>query len=168
VLAFVQASGPTHPAALAEQFGREREVNGWGGLSKATTRVLYRLQHHGLLRVLRRDSGVRVYEAVPTSERAHTDVERIEQITLLLARILAPVPSQTLAATLAPILRSLLGPRTRSSAIADLLHSGALLAEDTDGLRYLTPADLPMSGRTQKTVRFLAPFDPLVWDRRRF
>jgi uncharacterized protein YcaQ len=168
VLAFVQASGPTHPAALAERFGREREVNGWGGLSKATTRALYRLQHHGLLRVLRRDSGVRVYEAVPISERAHTDAERIEQITLLLARILAPVPSQTLAATLAPILRSLLGPRTRSSAIADLSHSGALLAEETDGLRYLTPADLPMSGRTQKTVRFLAPFDPLVWDRRRF
>jgi uncharacterized protein YcaQ len=25
-----------------------------------------------------------------------------------------------------------------------------------------------MSGRTQKVVRFLAPFDPLVWDRRRF
>jgi uncharacterized protein len=168
VLAFVQSRGPTHPAALAERFGREREVNGWGGLSKATTRALYRLQHHGLLRVLRRDSGVRVYEAVPASERAHTDAERIEKITLLLARILAPVPSQTLAATLAPIVRSLLGPRTRLSAIADLLRSGALLAEEIDGLRYLTPAGMTMSGRTQKAVRFLAPFDPLVWDRQRF
>jgi uncharacterized protein YcaQ len=168
VLAFVQASGPTHPAALADRFGREREVNGWGGLSKATTRALYRLQHHGLLRVLRRDSGVRVYEASPALERAHTDAERIETLTLLLARILAPVPSQTLAATLAPIIRSLLGPRSRSSAIADLLNSGALLAEDAGGLRYLMPADLPMTGRTQKTARFLAPFDPLVWDRRRF
>ena len=40
VLAFVAGRGPTHPAALAERFGREREVNGWGGLSKATTRAL--------------------------------------------------------------------------------------------------------------------------------
>src|SRR5579872_4264805 len=40
VLAFVRDAGPTHPADLAERFGRERAVNGWGSFSKATTQAL--------------------------------------------------------------------------------------------------------------------------------
>ncbi len=63
VLAFVRDRGPTHPADLAERFGRERAVNGWGGFSKATTRALQSLHYHGLLRVAGRRDGIRVYEA---------------------------------------------------------------------------------------------------------
>ena len=51
VLAFGRARGPTHPADLEARFGRERAVNGWGGVSKATTRALDQLRHFGLLRV---------------------------------------------------------------------------------------------------------------------
>src|SRR5262245_8499127 len=43
VLAFVRDRGPTHPTDLAERFGRERAINGWGGFSKATTRALQSL-----------------------------------------------------------------------------------------------------------------------------
>ena len=38
VLAFVRERGPTHPRALEAAFGREREVNAWGGFSQASTR----------------------------------------------------------------------------------------------------------------------------------
>ena len=65
VLAFVCARGPTHPADLEARFGRERAINGWGGVSKATTRTLDQLRHFGLLRVTHRRDGIRVYEAAP-------------------------------------------------------------------------------------------------------
>ena len=55
-------AGRTHPTDLAEQFGRERAVNGWGGFSKATTRALQSLHYHGLLRVAGRRDGIRIYE----------------------------------------------------------------------------------------------------------
>src|SRR6185369_7468723 len=63
VLDFVRERGPTHPTDLAEQFGRDRAVNGWGGFSKATTRALQSLHYHGLLRVVGRRDGIRLYEA---------------------------------------------------------------------------------------------------------
>ncbi len=168
VLAFVRDLGPTHPAALADRFGREQELNGWGGMSKATTRALHRLLHHGRLRVVHRAGSVRVYEARAAPEETRSRTERAEHLTLLVARILAPVSMQTLSATMAPVARSILGPGVRSSAIHDLLRSGALQAEEADGIRYIRPADLPFSGQVRRRVRFLAPFDPLVWDRRRF
>jgi uncharacterized protein YcaQ len=52
--------------------------------------------------------------------------------------------------------------------VSKLLHSGELMSADVEGWRYLWPAGkLQRKGR-EDTVRFLAPFDPLVWDRRRF
>jgi uncharacterized protein YcaQ len=48
---------------LAARFGRERAINGWGGVSKATTRALEGLRHHGLLRVADRRDDISVYEA---------------------------------------------------------------------------------------------------------
>ncbi len=65
VLAFVRACGPTHPTDLAARYGRERTINGWGCVPKATTRALEGLRHHGLLRVADRRDGIRVYEAAP-------------------------------------------------------------------------------------------------------
>ncbi len=169
VFAFVAGNGPTHPGALVERFGREREVNGWGGMSQATTRALQRLLHHGHLRVSTRAGGVRVYEAAPPRESAFTIAQRIERLTLLLARILAPVPAPSLNATMAPVIRSIAGPRARPPLALDrLLGAGALEWAEADGVRYVWPADLPASGPAAGTVRFLAPFDPLVWDRRRF
>jgi uncharacterized protein YcaQ len=169
VFAFVAGNGPTHPGALADRFGREREVNGWGGMSQATTRALQRLLHHGHLRVSTRAGGVRVYEAAPARESGFTVEQRIERLTLLLARILAPVPVPSLNATMAPVIRSVIGPGARPPRLLDrLLAAGALESAAADGLRYVWPADLPASGQIGRTVRFLAPFDPLVWDRRRF
>jgi hypothetical protein len=40
---------------------------------------------------------------------------------------------------------------------------------DVAGTRYVWPADLaPVEADPPARVRFLAPFDPVVWDRRRF
>lgn len=46
---------------------------------------------------------------------------------------------------------------------------GRLSQSRIDGIDWYWPADEdPRSGTSQEEVRFLAPFDPLVWDRRRF
>ena len=47
------------------------------------------------------------------------------------------------------------------------LTAGDLKDETVDGIRYVWPAGAEEAS-IGDTVRFLAPFDPLVWDRKRF
>jgi len=169
VLAFVRERGPTHPGLLATQFGRTRAVNGWGGISTASTRVLQQLHYHGLLRVQRRERGVRVYEAAAAEEEAIDPARRLRGLILLVTRVLAPVPEVTLRAVLA---RRYIAPhgRSRAGTIEELLTAGRLEAGVVDGVKYLWPAGRVDRQPTDapRAARFLAPFDPIVWDRRRF
>ncbi|MFT8246631.1 DNA glycosylase AlkZ-like family protein [Roseomonas sp. BN140053] len=172
VLAFVRSHGPTHPRDLEQRFGRERAVNGWGGFSKATTRALEELHHYGLLRVAQRRDGIRVYTAVPPSP-ARMELEpseRARQLVMLVARLLAPVSAVSLRGALALMARRNPGLGPLGPVVAAALRRGELEQEAVEGETYLRPAagsgwqhDPAPSG-----VRLLAPFDPVVWDRRRF
>jgi uncharacterized protein YcaQ len=170
VLAFVRERGPTHPAGLATQFGRKRAINGWGGFSTASTRVLQQLHYHGLLRVQRRERGVRVYEAAAIDRESIDPARRLQELILLVTRVLAPVPEVTLRAALARFAYIAPHARSRAGAIEGLLADGLLETGFVDGLKYLWPAgglDRQLTDAPRE-VRFLAPFDPIVWDRRRF
>ncbi len=145
VLAFVRAHGPTHPKDLETRFGRDRAMNGWGGFSKATTRALESLHHYGLLRVAR-------------------------QLVMLVARILAPVSAVSLRGALSLTARRNPGLGPLAPVVAAALKAGELERAEIDGESYLWPA-LDGGWRHRpapRDVRFLAPFDPVVWDRRRF
>jgi uncharacterized protein YcaQ len=170
VLAFVREQGATHPLDLEAQFGRERAVNGWGGFSKATTRALHGLHYHGLLRVARRKDGIRIYEAAPAMPEPLPAEARTRALVMLVARILAPVPEAGLRATFSLLARGAPGLRGLRETMQALVASGELASGEVDGERYLWPAELkmPRNGEAPREVRFLAPFDPLVWDRRRF
>lgn len=173
ILAFVRERGPTHPRDLEERFGRESAVNGWGGASKATTHALGGLHYHGLLRVTRRVDGIRVYEAAPPTPAgdALPPAERLRRVALLIARILAPAPQTTLQAMVSHLAHATRGLAGRRDAVRDLLASGELEGgEAEDGVRYAWPAGMARVGAdaAARRVRFLAPFDPVVWDRRRF
>ena len=168
MLAFVRERGPTHPAVLATQFGRTQAVNGWGGVSTASTRMLQQLHYHGLLRVQRRERGVRVYEAAAIEEELDPG-RRLRELTLLVTRVLAPVPETTLRAALARYAHVAPQARIRASTIDGLLTAGRLEAGVVEGEKYLWPAGrLGGPAEAPREVRFLAPFDPIVWDRRRF
>src|ERR1043166_2923187 len=127
VLAFVREPGPTHPAVLATQFGRTQAVNGWGGLSTASTRMLQQLHYHGLLRVQRRERGVRVYEAAVVAEELDP-TRRLRELILLVTRVLAPVPEVTLRAALARFAHVAPQARIRAGTIDELLTAGPLEA----------------------------------------
>ena len=168
VLEVVRKDGPLHPRELEQHLGRERLVNAWGGYSKATTHALQRLHYRGLLRVARRENGVRIYGPITRLEEHLPRDERRKRLTLLAASIFAPVPLASFREILRFLSRAAPDLRFRSAIIDTLLRTGELESAETDGLLYLWPAESFKASKPPADVRFLAPFDPLVWDRRRF
>ena len=164
----VCAKEKMHPRELEIHLGRKREVNAWGGYSKATTRSLELLHYHGVLRVAGREKGIKLYQAARAQEEHLAADERLGRLILLIARILAPVPERSLRAALRHLRYSAPMLKGRPQALKRLVDSGDLQTAEVDGVRYLWPKiDFP-EREPATDVRFLAPFDPLVWDRYRF
>src|SRR4051812_3080611 len=100
LLDFVRAHGPVHPREVDEHFSHGTVTNYWGGSSIATTHLLDAMHYRGLLRVVRRDAGIRIYaahehEAAPrdaASRRAHLDA-----LVDVLVRNYAPLPAASLS-----------------------------------------------------------------------
>jgi uncharacterized protein YcaQ len=160
-----------HPRELEEHLGRAREINAWGGYSKATTRILHSLHYRGLLRVSGRENGIRVYQAIAAPDgnsTARDGEERLRNLILLIARILAPVPERSLRAALQHLAHAAPALKGRHAVLSALIESGELASVEVEGLRYLWPAGPLARKRAEPLVRILAPFDPVVWDRRRF
>lgn len=171
VLAYVGENGVTHPRDVQVHFGHERVSNDWGGKSSATTLVLERLRHYGLLRVADRVTGVRRYELAPPLGEPLDPEERLREMALVVARTLAPAPEAGVSPAISLVIHALggAGPPGGRPVVKDLLARGLLDSADVDGTRYVWPADLvPVEAEAPARVRFLAPFDPVVWDRRRF
>jgi len=173
VLAFVRERGPVHPREVEQHFAHGSVKNYWGGSSNATTRLLDGLHYRGMLRVVRRDSGTRVYQAVthPTADDSPAGrARRAAALIDLVVRKYAPLP----AASLTYLVR-LLGygaPHLSAQTQAALRLAREELAScRIDGTTWYWPAgENPASKRhaPDNEVRLLAPFDPVVWDRRRF
>jgi uncharacterized protein YcaQ len=169
VLVAVRERGVVHPRDLEAELGSRRVVNAWGGLSKATTSALDHLQYRGHLRVARRERGIRLYEAAQAREPA-PPCERMRGLVMAVAEVLAPVAERTLTAIAARQRRSIAGAPDHRAVIRELRAGGELEARTADGAVYLVPAAAAARavGDVPRQVRFLAPFDPVVWDRGRF
>ncbi len=63
LLKFVRERGAVHPREVNQHFAHGRVTNYWGGSSNATTHLLDAMHYRGLLRVARRESGIRIYAA---------------------------------------------------------------------------------------------------------
>ena len=173
VLAFIRANGPTHPREVDAEFGHGRTTNAWGGSSNATTHLLDGMHYRGLLRVARREAGIRIYEAVehpPADATRGARAERAAALLELVLRKYAPLPATSFG-----YLTYLLcygAPHLAKEAREALKAARARLATvRIDRVDWYWPADEnPRSSRyaPDEKVRLLAPFDPIVWDRRRF
>ena len=168
VLKVVRKFGPVHPRELKAHFGDERVVNGWGGYSKATKRALEGLHHRGLLRVARRENGIRIYEADLLPNHSLSSEDRFREIVRVVANILAPVNERFLLSIAAYFKYLVPGIASRKTILRELIHTGEFENQTVDGLSYIWPAAKKVHDEPPRQVRFLAPFDPLVRDRQRF
>jgi len=168
VFDFVNENGSVHPRDLDAHFGRSSVSNYWGGNSNATTRVLDALHYRGKLRIVRRDKGIRIYgvaEHIAVSQENLSREEQARGLVQLLLQQYAPLPTQSLG-----YLVSLLGygaPHLKAESRAALKNLEAQRIK-VDGLTYLWSKEEELTGDVSRKVRLLSPFDPVVWDRRRF
>ena len=66
------------------------------------------------------------------------------------------------------LLRAIASSATRVRCLTDMIRGGELRRDIVDGVSYVSPADAGRRRSRRSQVRFLAPFDPVVWDRARF
>ena len=173
VLAFVRERGPVHPRQVDQHFSHGRVRNYWGGSSNASTQLLDGLHYRGLLRVQRREGGIRVYAATahpPTDDSPEGRARRAAALVDLIVRKYAPLPAASLT-----YLARLLGygaPHLASQVRAALAQARSRLPScRIDGTTWYWPeGENPNARRhaVDDSLRLLAPFDPVVWDRRRF
>ena len=173
VLAYIREHGATHPREVEKHFAHGRVANYWGGSGNATTQLLDGMHYRGLLRVVRRDNGTRVYAAAahaPGDASPAGCARRAAALVDLVVAKYAPLPAPSLT-----YLVRLLGygaPHLSAETQAALRGAREHLSNARiDGLSWYWPAnENPASRRyaPDETVRLLAPFDPVVWDRRRF
>lgn len=168
VLDVVREFGPTHPSTLERHCGSERVVNAWGGYSKATKKSLEQLHYRGALRIARREKGVRVYEVAPNLVQSIPPDERCRRLAMVIANILSPAPLRTLQETVNRLRWSSPDIGSTKDALQHLFRTGELERVEIDGITYAFTTPQTKNKEVSDVVRILTPFDPIVWDRRRF
>lgn len=167
VLAHVARHGEAHPRDL-DGIGGHRTANAWGGESSATTRILEALHFRGELRVSRRVNGVKVYALAHPPSETLPAAARARALLHLLVALYAPLHESTLRQLLRMVTESSMSRVRKAQAFATLRNDPTIERFTCAGVTWLRPADRPPVGATEARVRLLAPFDPVVWDRRRF
>jgi uncharacterized protein YcaQ len=173
VLEFIRERGAVHPREVDAHFAHGKTTNWFGGSSNASTQLLDEMHYRGMLRVARRDGGTRVY-AVRMGDASEPDaataVARMDALVDLVVAKYAPLPF----ATLGQLVSHLGGgaPQWRAERAGTLARAKQRLAHHRiDGVDWYWPAaEKPGAARWRpdEQVRLLTPFDPVVWDRRRF
>ena len=93
---------------------------------------------------------------------------RARAILSLLLDLYAPLPEPTLRQLVRMVPESSLPPALLAKALEQLRHGPEVRRVTVDGVDWLLPARDEMRDDVADEVRLLAPFDPVVWDRRRF
>jgi uncharacterized protein YcaQ len=170
VLEFVRARGVVHPREVDEHFDHGKATNWFGGSSNASTQLLDGMHYRGLLRIARREGGTRLYAPREANVAPADPAATMDTLVDIIVNKYAPLPSRTLSQLV--MLLALAVPHWRSSRKPALTRAKARLPHATiDGHIWYWPEDEnPRSRRhvVSDEVRLLAPFDPVVWDRRRF
>jgi hypothetical protein len=170
VLDYLRERGPTHPRRIEEQFARGKVTNYWGGISNATTHLLDVMHYRGMLRVARRAGGVRIYAAHAHAAHAGAVERSLDALVDVVVQTYAPLPARSLAELVRRL--RVAAPQWRKHLPAALKRAQARLSRTCiAGVDWYWPAaeDPRAHGATSgPRVRLLTPFDPVVWDRRRF
>ncbi len=173
VLDFVRERGTVHPRDVDTQFAHGKVLNWFGGSSKACTVLLDEMHYRGMLRIARRDAGTRLYAATAPHdprEQALDPASTLDQLIDVIIELYAPLPEPSLGSLMlhlrggAPQWALLLRPALVRAKLR-------LPSARIDGVTWYWPEDENPASRRHcpdEGARLLAPFDPVVWDRRRF
>ena len=171
VLEFVRERGAVHPREVDDHFSHGTVTNYWGGSSNATTHLLDAMHYRGLLRVARRESGIRIYTAHqhglgPTDAAARR--ARIDALVDVVVSIYAPLPGASLSSFVRELRFAV--PQWHGELNAALHRARQRLSHTRiDGVDWYWPAGEDAARHAPRdTVHLLSPFDPVVKDRNRF
>ena len=179
-LEFSRTRGPVHPREVDDHFSLGTVTNFWGGSSSATTHLLDAMHYRGLLRVVRREAGIRIYglhEHAPVPLDARERRVRLDALIDVVVNIYAPLPAASLSQAVRRLRYAV--PQWSNALTGALQRARHRLAHArVDGVDWYWPSfargaaegrpEQPEAAEVDDTVRLLAPFDPVVWDRRRF
>ena len=174
VLDFVREHGVVHPREVDAHFQHGKSQNWFGGSSNASTQLLDAMHYRGWLRVARREGGTRCYaprdvDSGGGGTAADADAAMDALVDVIVAKY-APLPAATLGQLVYHLAAA--APQWSEHRRAALARAKARLPQAcVEGVDWLWPAgENPASRRhaPDDAVRLLAPFDPIVWDRRRF
>ena len=170
VLDFVRERGVVHPQEVDKHFAHGKVTNYWGGRSNATTHLLDAMHYRGLLRVVRREAGIRLYAAYEHSPAMRDEAKRQRRLDALadvVIGIYAPMPLRGLRSVLRRLRYAV--PQWEDEIAAVIQRAqGRLAHARVDGVDWYWPVEWRTGGDADDSVRLLAPFDPVVWDRWRF
>jgi uncharacterized protein YcaQ len=171
LLEFIRQRGAVHPREVDDHFSHGTVRNYWGGSSNATTHLLDAMHYRGLLRVARRENGIRVYAEHhhgPAPTDTATRMARLDALVDVAVGIYAPLPE----ASLRSLVRRLrfAAPQWHGELTKALQRAKQRLSHArVDGLNWYWPAgEDAWQVAPHESVRLLAPFDPIVRDRDRF
>lgn len=161
--------GASNAKDVQARLGARRAVNAWGRQATAANVALEWLHYRGLARIVGRHRGIRRYAVAPAPpETSLSPLERVRQLVLLVVQPLAPLSEPTLRRVVARLRGVVRGVRSHTAVLDDLYRTGKLTRATVDGVAYVWPALETPATPADRGVRFLAPFDPLVWDRGKF
>jgi uncharacterized protein len=170
VLDFVREKGVVHPREVDAHFEHGKTTNWFGGSSNASTQLLDGMHYRGLLRIARREAGIRLYAAREVHAAPPDMTETMDRLVDVVVNKYAPLPATSLSKLV--MLLHYAVPHWRPARKDAAARAKARLpSAKVDGhIWYWPEGEAPQSRRHQVSdeVRLLAPFDPVVWDRLRF
>ena len=171
LLDFVRERGVVHPREVDEHFAHGKVTNYWGGSSNATTRLLEAMHYAGLLRIVRREKGIRVYaehKHEPVPRNAAERRARMDALVDVVVRIYAPLPGPGLSSYVRRLRYA--APQWQKELPGALQRAKERLTHARVGKVdwYWPSAENVDDHSIDEMVRILAPFDPAVHDRDRF
>jgi len=173
LLEFVRSRGTVHPREVDEHFSHGKVTNYWGGSSNATTHLLEAMHYQGLLRVVRREKGIRIY-SIQEHPKARTTMaqreKRLDSLVDTVVNIYGPLPGKSLAFYLRRLRYAV--PQWQDAVGQAITRARKRLAStEVNGVTWYWSSTEVVTKKDHErapAVRIVAPFDPVVHDRWRF